>query len=109
MLRKIFLSLFIVLPFAGFCQAKKSYTINGTIKDEKTGEILIGATISLQRQPVLNTLSNAYGFYSLSAEEGSYTMLISFSGFETDSQTVILNGNITINVALKTVAAQLEE
>jgi len=109
MLRKIFLSLFIVLPFAGFCQAKKSYTINGTIKDEKTGEILIGATISLQRQPVLNTLSNAYGFYSLSAEEGSYTMLISFSGFETDSQTVILNGSITINVALKTVAAQLEE
>jgi TonB dependent receptor/CarboxypepD_reg-like domain/TonB-dependent Receptor Plug Domain len=89
--------------------AQSRYTISGTIRDGATGEILIGATISLQEIPRSGILSNAYGFYSITAPAGKYTLLISFSGYQQDSLPVDLTHNILLPVQLATEAGQLTE
>jgi hypothetical protein len=89
--------------------AQSRYTISGTIRDQSTGEMLIGATISLQEIPRSGILSNAYGFYSITAPAGKYTLLISFSGYRQDSLAVDLTHNILLPVQLTTDAGQLTE
>ena len=89
--------------------SQNRYTISGTVRDGSTGEILIGATISLQEMPRSGILSNAYGFYSITAPAGKYTLLISFSGYQQDSLPIDLTHNIVLPVQLTTDAAQLTE
>jgi hypothetical protein len=89
--------------------AQNRCTISGTIRDGSTGEILIGATISLQEIPRSGILSNAYGFYSITAPAGKYTLLISFSGYQQDSLPVDLTHNILLPVQLTTEAGELTE
>ncbi len=89
--------------------AQNRYTISGTVRDGSTGEILIGATISLQELPRSGILSNAYGFYSITAPAGKYTLLISFSGYQQDSLPVDLTHTITLPIQLRTDEGQLTE
>jgi CarboxypepD_reg-like domain/TonB dependent receptor/TonB-dependent Receptor Plug Domain len=62
--------------------AQKNVTLSGSIKDDKTGELLIGATITTQEAPDEGTLSNDYGFYSLTLKEGTYTFVIQYLGYQ---------------------------
>lgn len=85
--------------------AQKKFTVSGNVKDAATGEILIGATITLNKS---TTSSNNYGFYSLTAPQGDYILQVSYVGYAPSSFSVNLTGNKTIDVALK-VKAELEE
>lgn len=80
--------------------AQKKFTISGIIKDASTGETLIGATVIIKELPQTGAAGNAYGFYSLSAPEGDYTLIYSFVGYTPVSQTVSLHKDININIAL---------
>jgi hypothetical protein len=82
--------------------AQKKFTISGIIKDESTGETLIGATVTINEIPQTGAAANAYGFYSLSAPEGEYRLTYKFVGYTPVSQTVSLHRNISLNVALNT-------
>jgi TonB dependent receptor/CarboxypepD_reg-like domain/TonB-dependent Receptor Plug Domain len=85
------------------------YTISGTIRDKKTGEALIGATIGLQEIPRSTIISNSYGFYSITAPAGRYTLLVTFSGYQPDTLSVDLNHNIPLPVELSNATSQLAE
>jgi TonB dependent receptor/CarboxypepD_reg-like domain/TonB-dependent Receptor Plug Domain len=85
------------------------YTISGTIRDKKTGEALIGATIGLQEIPRSAIISNSYGFYSITAPAGRYTLLVTFSGYQPDTLSVDLNHNIPLPVELSNATSQLAE
>src|ERR1700730_5963157 len=76
------------------------HTVNGTIKEQKSGEVLIGATVRLLEVSKSATVSNAYGFYSISAPEGTYTLIAAFAGYKPDSIKIILNKNISQVVEL---------
>ncbi|HEV9036847.1 MAG TPA: TonB-dependent receptor [Puia sp.] len=89
--------------------AQTHFTVSGTIRDKKTGEILIGASVSLLEIPRSGIASNAYGFYSISAPPGKYTLLVSFSGYEPDSIPVRLDQNIGLPVDLATAGGALTE
>ncbi|MES2427752.1 MAG: TonB-dependent receptor [Bacteroidota bacterium] len=80
--------------------AQKKYTINGTIKDAATGETLIGATVKLEAQQQTGATTNAYGFFSLTAPEGDYTLTVSYVGYETVNQPIKLNKNSQVNILL---------
>jgi hypothetical protein len=80
--------------------AQKKYTINGTIKDAATGETLIGATVKLQAQQQTGATTNAYGFFSLTATEGDYTLSVSYVGYGTVDQLIKLNKDSQVNVLL---------
>ena len=57
--------LFILLLFANFSLFAQSFTISGYISDKKTGETLIGATVSNKANKQIGVSANTYGFYSL--------------------------------------------
>jgi CarboxypepD_reg-like domain/TonB dependent receptor/TonB-dependent Receptor Plug Domain len=90
-----------------FSQTK--YSISGTVIDKNSGETLIGATVTLVERPRSGTSSNAYGFYSVSAPPGSYSMIVSFTGYLSDSVKIVLNRNILLPVELSTDHTELQE
>jgi hypothetical protein len=90
--------LFLLTGLSAFAQ--KKYTVSGTIKDAATGEQLIGATIRIQELPQVATITNAYGFYSLSAGSGEYTLLFTYVGYETITKKISLNQSLAINISL---------
>ena len=79
---------------------RKKFTVSGYVKDSKTGEALIGATIMLSELPQTGTVSNAYGFYSLTIPEGTYTITARFMGYTPFLQQVVMNRNLKLNVGL---------
>lgn len=99
--------LFFLLPFC--LPAQTRYTINGTIRDKQSGEVLIGATVSLLELPRSAIASNSYGFYSISAVPGKYTLVISFAGYQPDTLPIQLNKNIVLPVELHVEGNQLQE
>mgnify|MGYP000091358695 CR=1 FL=1 len=101
--------LFSVLIVLGILQSAQSqnYTLSGFIRDQSTGENLIGATI-LEPNKYQGTISNAFGFYSLTLPGDSYTIRFSFVGYQPVEMTVDLKENLTLNVNL-TPGTALEE
>lgn len=100
MLKSIsFLFLFVSLTHLSIAQ--KRYTISGTITDVSSGETLIGTTIRLQELPQSSSLSNSYGFYSVSAPEGRYLLTGSYVGYKTYTDTVSLNSDMVLPIALQ--------
>jgi len=89
--------------------AQTRHTINGTIRDKKSGETLIGASIILLEPPHSSALSNAYGFYSINAPAGDYRMVVSFTGYTNDTLVVSLNKDVVLPVGLIPEGAQLQE
>ena len=100
MLKSIsFLFLFVSLTHLSIAQ--KRYTISGTITDVSSGETLIGATIRLQELSQSSSLSNSYGFYSVSAPEGRYLLTGSYVGYKTYTDTVSLNSDMVLPIAMQ--------
>jgi hypothetical protein len=81
-------------------QAKR-YTISGYVRDASNGEALIGATVML-KTPVVGTATNTYGFFSLTAEEGTYQFSVVYIGMETFNATIKLEKDSFMEVRLKT-------
>ena len=90
------LFLLITLPVL----AQKKFTISGNIKDAATGEVLIGATIRIQELSQNGAASNNYGFYSLSAPAGDYTVIFSYVGYVPVSQKLSLHKDQVLNMVL---------
>jgi len=84
------------------------YTVSGYIMDEDTGETLIGATIQVKGNSQ-GAISNEYGFYSLSLDEGDYTLQFSYLGFNVQEIDVQLNKNLEQNMRLKPESALMKE
>ncbi len=98
----------LALITGGQLQAQSKYTINGYVKDQSNGEALIGATVYI-RQAATGTVTNVYGFYSLTLDPGTYTVEFSYLGYQSIEQEVVLDKNIRIDLELPLVAAQLTE
>ncbi len=88
-----------------FVNAQKRYTISGYIKDENTGETLINASIVLENKSK-GINSNQYGFYSITLDEGSYSLVCSYVGYAPKVLAVVLNKNIELTITLATKQQQ---
>lgn len=98
MTKPLLFLLFLIIALPSFSQKKS--TLSGIVKDEATGEQLIGATIRIKEIPQSGTLTNNYGFFSISAPEGEYTLLFSYIGYETVTRQVSLHQSQAINISL---------
>ncbi len=87
---------------------KKNPVLSGVIKDATDGETLIGATVYVEE---LNkgTVSNVYGFYSLSVPSGEYTVRVSYLGYESLEITITLKENIPEDFELHPASIAMEE
>lgn len=75
-------------------------TISGTVRDASNGETLIGASVKVLESPTSGVSANNYGFYSLSAPKGSYTIRISSIGYNAHEQKVDLSKDMRLDVSL---------
>ena len=83
------------------------YTVSGTVRDKTTGEVLIGASVTLLENPRSGILTNAYGYYAISAPAGKYTLLMSFAGYLTDTLPVTLDKNVLLPGELRPAGGEL--
>jgi hypothetical protein len=88
---------------------QEKFTISGTITDSNTGETLIGATVTIEEMPSTGTISNAYGYYSLTLPSGQYNAVVSYIGFQTVYYPIDLSKDIRADFELVTEAKTLEE
>jgi TonB dependent receptor/CarboxypepD_reg-like domain/TonB-dependent Receptor Plug Domain len=88
--------------------AQARHTVSGTIRDQKSGETLIGASVVLLGGAHSAALSNAYGFYSLSATPGKYSMVVSFTGYQNDTVALTLHRDTLIQVNLGDEGLQMQ-
>jgi len=100
----LFFSL-ILLTFSSTFASK--YTISGYVNNS-SGEELIGATI-YARDLGIGTVTNVYGFYSLTLPEGKHNIEYSYIGHETQSKEFVLNKNIKLTISLSESSKTLEE
>lgn len=93
-----------ILLFAILCttqvMAQQKFSVSGIVKDKSTGETLIGATVSLADQRSIGVVTNEYGFFSLSLPQGTYSLLVSYVGYQQEIISVNLSENLTINASL---------
>ena len=85
----------------------QKYTISGYIEDATTGEKLISATV-FETNKTLGTVSNTYGFYSLTLPSDSVEIQCSYIGYNPVVKKILLDKDIAINFSLQP-AVDLEE
>lgn len=90
----------ILLTTAVSCFAQKKYTLSGRITEQATGEQLIGATVKILELPSVNTAANTYGYYVILVPEGSYTVMITYVGFQTKTLKVSLKEDQRLNISM---------
>lgn len=103
---RVLFFLFILLPVLALAQEK--YTLSGYIKDSKSGEVLIGATVFI---PDISkgATSNVYGFYSITVPEGNYNVTYSFVGYADVNKSIELNQDIRSNIDLSETSQMMQE
>jgi len=74
-------------------QAQTKFTVSGTVTDKKTGETVIGAILRIPEVKGAGAASNEYGFYSLTVPEGDYTLVVSMTGYASQTRTLSLHQN----------------
>jgi len=105
----LYLILLFIIPVLSFSQqAKNRFSVNGSVRDKATGETLIGANLLFIGQGGLGTISNSYGFYSVSAAAGNYKLVISFTGYNSDTIEITLNKNIVKDIILEKSSVLLQ-
>lgn len=92
---KIFL-FSLLLQSAAFAQ---NYTISGYISDASSGETLISATV-FEKNSYKGTVSNVYGFYSLTLPKGDVDINFSYVGLSMLNKKFKLNKDTLININL---------
>ena len=77
----------------------QKYIVSGYLKDAENNEVLIGATIRIAGTNK-GTITNAYGFYSMSLPAGNYTLQFSYIGYQTKTITVNLDKDLQLSQKL---------
>ena len=77
----------------------QKYTISGYVKDNSTGEFLIGANVYI-KELMKGASTNTYGFYSITVDKGEYNLVTSFVGYKDLEQKINLDKNTKLNISL---------
>jgi hypothetical protein len=88
--------------------AQDKVTLSGIITEQKSDETLIGVNIIFLELKT-GTITNEYGFYSITIQPGSYTVQISYLGYQTIQQTIDLSKDKTLDFKLTEVVESLDE
>jgi len=98
-MKKINVLLYFVISSVTYSHAQK-ITISGYVSDLQTGEKLINANI-FETENLNGTISNEYGFYSLTLPAGETQIQCSFVGYEKQNIEIILQKDTSLNISLK--------
>ncbi len=86
--------------------SQNRFTLSGYVTDEQ-GEAITGVYVIVPNSSY-GTITNVYGFYSLTLPAGNYVIRYSFIGFETNEQQFSLTVNTKSTVSLKPEASAID-
>ena len=108
MIKQLFASYWLLFVCIISSYSQNQITISGHVRDSANGEWLIGTAIELINGSI-GTISNEYGFYSLSVPSGILIQLrYSYIGFEDYDVHQIFAKDTTLHVNLRSANLQLE-
>ncbi len=107
-MKKIYILFVLTIGIIGQINAQTKHTISGYVKDSKNGEALIGVTV-FKKNSQVGTVTNPYGFYSLTLPAGNDTLMFSFIGYKTIFKSIDLTANQTINIELSDEGTETAE
>ncbi len=105
-LKKLFTFLLFLGTALAFSQEK--FTISGTISEAETGETLIGVNVIIPSLQT-GTVTNQYGYYSITLPKGEYEIVYSSIGFAAQKVQISLSENVKKDLALTTDTESLDE
>lgn len=93
--------LFLLLSFLWTVSlpAQQKHTISGYITDAQTGERLFSATV-YDQQSGIGTMSNRFGYFSITLPEGNLALKFSFVGYKAQTKAIDLKMDTVVSVAL---------
>ena len=89
-------------------EVQKKFAIGGYLRDQSNGEVLIGVTVYCADFKT-GTITNMYGYYSLSLLPGKYTIRYSCIGYVPQEKEIFLDRNLTEDINLQPEQAELGE
>lgn len=99
---------FILLTLAvGLATAQQKRVISGYVRETGSRELLIGATIAIP-QLKTGTVTNAYGFYSITIPADSVEVIFSYVGFAPKAYKLVLTEDLELNVDMSPAKALKE-
>jgi len=100
---------FLLIFFTSYITfSQEKYTISGTISDKKNNETLIGVNVVVKGTKIFS-ITNEYGFYSLTLPKGNYELSISYVSYETINEKISLTQNIKKNYNLVEAGEVLDD
>lgn len=104
-MKKILFALFLL--FGGLLHAQKG-SVKGFVYDQKTGEGVAFATIKVTGTD-FGAVTDDQGFFHIpNLQEGSYTLVFSYVGYESVSQEVEIKKNATVNLKITMTSSTME-
>ena len=100
--------LFLLLCINLYGNSQERFTLSGTVFENQGNETLIGANIIIDELKT-GTISNEYGFYSITLAKGVYELTISNIGYSTTKKTIILDKDIIKDFTLSEATEALDE
>ncbi|MGV3541126.1 MAG: TonB-dependent receptor [Rufibacter sp.] len=80
----------------------------GHLRDAKTGEPIIGATVYIQ-SPLIATNSDQYGYFSITLPVGKHELLVRGIGIKNTRRNVALYSNGTLDIEIEEDVRSLKE
>lgn len=101
---------FILFLFLGsVCvSAQEKFTLSGTISEANSGETLIGINVIIPELQT-GTVTNQYGYYSITLPKGDYELSFTSIGFITKKLNISLLKDLKQNLSLTTDTESLDE
>ena len=105
-MKKIFL--LIIFHVSLNINSQNNFTFSGYVLDSQTNELVIGASVIIDELNI-GTITNSYGFFSITVKEGDYSVKTQNLGYKDDLQIISLNKNIILNIYLTEEVESLDE
>ncbi len=88
--------------------SQEKYTLSGVVSEASSGETLLNVNVIIPSLQT-GTVTNEYGFYSITLPEGTYEVYFSNIGFTTVQKTIELTSDTTVAINLAEDTQQLDE
>jgi hypothetical protein len=101
---------YLLLCFLSICKLTiaQNFTINGYVRDAETGEALLFANC-FDSTTFKGTITNPYGFYTLSLPKGKVRIVVSYVGYKDKLLGFVLTKDTTVSFELESKTEELQE
>lgn len=103
--------LFSAVLLAASATAIQAHTLDGIVKDNKTGEPLIGTVVRVKELPNVGTTTGLDGSFTLHElpDKGKYTLVVSFMAYKTKEIVVDVANDDKVDIPMDEDLKQLGE